>query len=438
MNTFRHINQRPFTSGLLVSAVLLAYLSNLSAEKPEDAARDLIGKPVVGSLIQEALTNNPSILAADKRYAGAKQSIVSAASLPNPKIQLTHFVESVQTRTGPQEQAIMLQQPLPWLGKLARKRDVARAHAEMLWHSYASQQLDLVDELAEQMLHLRFLDKAIAMNDENLVLLRRLESVVENRVKSGSDLSDLLRLQLEIERFDDRKQELETERLAASYELERSLGRPEPLGIPVLDWTAPASLQSNADLWLTTIRGQSPRLAMLRSLEASSEARQRLAELARQPDFTVGLNYIRTDDALNPTLTGSGKDPWAMMVGVSLPIWGKANNAVSLQASLEKEAVSAQIQDQKLLLLSKGRSWIAKLEDAQARIQRYETKLLPLARQAQEITEASYQSGKASILDLIESDRSLLALQTEYWRAAADAWLARWKLATLSGGLWLN
>jgi outer membrane protein TolC len=126
------------------------------------------------------------------------------------------------------------------------------------------------------------------------------------------------------------------------------------------------------------------------------------------------------------------------MVGVSLPIWGKANNAIGIAAALEKDAVSAQILNQERGLIGNGMSWIAKLEDSQKRIQRFETKLIPLVRQVQEITESSYQSGNASALDLIDSDRALLQQETEYWRAAADAWIARWKLATLSGGLWLN
>ena len=126
------------------------------------------------------------------------------------------------------------------------------------------------------------------------------------------------------------------------------------------------------------------------------------------------------------------------LVGVSLPIWSKAKNALSLQASLETDALAARIADLELELAAEGKAWVAKLSDAQTRIQRYDSNLLPLARQAQEIAESSYQSGKASILDLIDSDRALLKLETEYWRAASQAWLARWKLATLSGGLWLD
>ncbi|MDQ8202054.1 TolC family protein [Pelagicoccus sp. SDUM812003] len=401
-------------------------------------AQSLSSDHLLGSYILEALENNPSLQAAESRYEAARASIDSARALPDPKLQITHFVESIQTRTGPQRQAISLQQPIPWLGKLDRMRDMAQAESESLWHAYAQQQFTLVDDVAEQGLEIAYLDQTIEITRQNVALLRRLESVVENKVKSGGELSDLLKLQVEIQRFQDLAAKQETQRFAAEVQLASLLGRndgPAVLNAPLRE---PDPISADLELWLSTIKERSPQLAMLRSLESGKSARERLAQYASKPDFSVGVNYIRTGDALNPATPGSGKDPWAVMVGVSLPIWGKANNAISLRASLEKEAIQAEIRSLELQLESDGRAWIARLEDAQDRIQRYQTQLLPLARQAQEITEAGYQSGKASILDLIDSDRALLSLETEYWRVVADCWLARWKLATLSGGLWLD
>lgn len=438
----KSIRIRPISGALhpfkLGYAVIAFGMANMQASEglPEHAL-DLGTRDIVGSFVADALRDNPGLEAADKRYHAAKEGIVSAGVLPNPKFQLTHFVESIQTRTGPQEQALMLQQPVPWLGKLSSKREMARNKSEALWHAYSVQQFKLVDQVAKQVLAVAFLDKAIVITRENVELLEGLEKVVEDKVKAGGELSDLLRLQVETERFRDMLAKQETQRVAALSQLASLMGR-DVVDLPSLIWEAPATLQSDSSAWIDSVTKRSPQIAMLRSLEDSQEARERLARFASKPDFTVGLNYIRTDDALNPNSAGSGDDPWALMVGVSLPVWGKANNAIALQATLEKESVRAQIEDLELRLRGDARAWVAKLDDAQERIQRYEDTLLPLARQAQEIVETGYRSGKESILDLIESDRALLKLETEYWRSAADAWVARWKLATLAGGLWLD
>ncbi len=404
----------------------------------DEPATSLISKDIAGSFVSEALQQNPGLVAQEKRYQAARQSIAIAGTLPNPKFQLTHFVESIQTRTGPQEQALMLQQPIPWFGKLDSKRDAARAHSEALWYAYSIQQFMLVDQVSKQVFETAYLDKAIRITEENIQLLRQLEPVVEDRVRAGSDLNDLRRLQVEIERFEDTVARLEAMRTGAMAKLDGALGRSTSSATFNIDWDAPTFTETEFTQWLSAIRNRSPRLAMLRALESSQDARERLAGLANRPDLSVGVNYIRTGSSSNPMTPGSGNDPWALMVGVSLPIWGEANKAVSLQASLEKDAIAAQIKDQELQLLAEGRVLIAQLEDAQARIVRYQEKLLPLARQAKDITESAYRTGNASILDVIDSDRALLKLETEYWRAAADAWIARWRLSTLSGGLWLN
>ncbi len=441
MNTARTRLHRAILSSLQTAAALLAFGAALPANAQDSLpqqAESLATGDILGPFITEALLNNPALAAQDARFQAAKQTIVSAGALPNPRVQLTHFVESIQTRTGPQEQALSLQQPLPAFGTLNRKRDIARAQSRALWQAYAVQQFKLIDQISANALEIAFLEKAIGISKQNIELLERLESIAEDKVKSGGDLSDLLRIQVEIERTRDSLAKQQTQYLSLSAALDSARGRTPSGQATSIHWDAPAPLSSDPTQWLDAISQRSPQLAMLRSIEASQQSRERLAQLAKRPEFTLGLNYIRTGESPNPSTPDNGKDPWALMVGVSLPIWSKANNALSLQAALETEAINAEIRSLELTLLAEARSWIAKLEDSQSRIARYEQKLLPLARQSREISESSYQAGKASILELIDSDRSLLTLETEYWRAAADTWLARWKLTTLSGGLWLD
>lgn len=431
------------STSILTLATLLSLLqSQLTvAQDPQDPdhiIEKLSSVDIAGPYITEALRNNPSLSTAEQRYEAARASIPATAGLPNPTVQLTHFVESIQTRTGPQRQALMLQQPLPWLGKLDRKRTAARARSQSLWHAYLSQQFKVVDEVSEQVLELAYLDKAIAASEKNLTLFQRLENVVENRVRGGGELADLLRVQVEIEKVHDTIDRLKAKRTIANALLDTSLGR-EPIDTSrTIAWTAPEPVKSDDELWYKALVQHSPNLAMLRSLTESEAARNELSQLANRPDFSIGLNYIRTGDALNQDTPDSGRDPWAIMVGVSLPIWGKSNNAVQQQAALELEALETQIEEERLNLLGKAATQITLLRDAEKRIQRYDTNLLPLARQTREITQKSYESGKSPLLDLIESERVLFELETLYWRAAADAWQARWKLATLSGGLWLE
>lgn len=438
MNSLSKRASRPTRLFIILPVAVGIYTGSFGASGEEtmpQQANLLASRDIAGPFIAEALQYNPGMEAFEKRYQVARQTITTAGTLPNPNLQLTQFVKSINT--GSQQKELMLQQPLPWFGKLDRKRDAARAQSEALWYAYSIQQFKLVDQVTRQVFDIAFLDKSIAITRENSRLLRQLETIVEDRVRSGADLNDLLRLQVEIERFDDLAARQEAQRIGAASILGGLLGR-NSSGPLRIDWSATLPVTNDLSQWLAAIPERSPQIAMLRALESSQEARERLARLENRPDLSVGVNYMRSGTERDSSSSGRGRDQWALMVGFSLPIWEKANKAVVLQASLEKDAISAEIKDQELQLLAEGRALIATLEDAQNRIRRYETKLLPLARQAKDITESAYRSGRASILDLIDSDRALLDLETEFWRAAADAWIARWKLATLSGGLWLN
>ena len=75
---------------------------------------------------------------------------------------------------------------------------------------------------------------------------------------------------------------------------------------------------------------------------------------------------------------------------------------------------------------------MALLKDANRRIKLYGEELLGLAEQAVENTRNSYENGRTGILEVIDSERSLLDLQMLYWRAASDAWQQRIVIQTLA------
>lgn len=433
---------KSMTLPLIAVLVWLPYQS-LSAEletpKPVEI-KELYQSTMIGELLQEAMAYSPKLREADKQYQAAERAIQAAGVLPNPKVQLSHFVESIQTRTGPQKQAILLSQPVPWFGKLSREREIATTQAKSLWHAYMKQQFKLADKVAQRGINIAFLNKSIEISEKNLKLLKGLEPIISEKVEAGGNLRDLLQLQVEVKRIEVDISRKTAQRDSELAVLSGDLGRvPERHYSPLnLTLSRPKGVTENKQLWLKAIQQQSPDIAVLKELESSFDARARLAKLANRPDFTVGVNYIRTGDAIDSSMPDSGTDPWAIMVGVSLPIWQGKNSALAAQARLKQDAITESIQALQIELRAKGKSHILLLEDAENRLDIYQQQLLPLAQQSYEITTASYQSGKASILDLIESERTILQLELEYWAAASTAWKARWTLTSLSGGLWLN
>ena len=81
--------------------------------------------PLLEILFKLAWNRNPDIKAARLRWRAAIERIPQVASYPDPVITYTYYSKEVETRVGPQKQAITAQQKIPFPGKLSLKGNIA-------------------------------------------------------------------------------------------------------------------------------------------------------------------------------------------------------------------------------------------------------------------------------------------------------------------------
>jgi len=184
---------------------------------------------------------------------------------------------------------------------------------------------------------------------------------------------------------------------------------------------------------LASVEANNPELLMLERKINSSQARSELARLEKRPNFTVGLNYIQVDvPTVNPGTPDAGKNPWALTLSINLPIWNGRTSAAKREAQANQRAAESELSNRRRQLSGSVYDSAAVLRDAQRRVGLYHNELLPLARQALEITRSSYEGGRATLLEMIDSERSLLDLELQLWRAQTDAAQQRVVLQTLA------
>jgi outer membrane protein TolC len=270
--------------------------------------------------LSRAQTANPQLQAFDQRYRAAVQRVSQVSALPDPVFQVTSFVESVQTRTGPQENIFMLSQKIPWFGKLGRREDAASAEGEALWYAYQSQQLSLARRVSIAFFEYGYIKEAIRLTGENLDLLRNLEPIVQAKVEGGADLNALLRLKVEIGRVDDRLQSLRQRRIVQSADIAKLLALPDSEVLPWPHWEPPDVVSLNGLSLAKAIEASNPDLEMLRRKVSSATARREIAKLESYPDFSLGVNYIQIGEP-GTAVSDAGKDAWGVTVAVNIPIW---------------------------------------------------------------------------------------------------------------------
>ena len=384
--------------------------------------------------LQLALQQNPSIDAIHAQHRSMEARIDSAAALPDPQIKFTYFGESVETRTGPQQAIYSLQQTIPWLAKLSTQKNIARIDAEIIRHVAESTEQSLIHNVSVHYAEACYQQKALQLSEQSLGWIERAQEIAEQNVRNGSSLNDLLQFEVELERALDRRdqyqQRLSTERskLAALLGVEASkLGPLETLPRPSTETLNEAELKRR-------LRYKNPELiAMQRATHSGIEFTQ-LNKLKRYPDFTFGVNYIQVGDG-NSNFSDAGADPWNVSVAMSLPIWQTKNSARIRSALASERASAANYQHRLLELTSALNNAMIRRTDNIQRMQRYETRLIPLAEQALENTQIAYENSQVDVLAVIESERTLLDLQISHWRALADTTQANAEIQALTYNL---
>ncbi len=404
---------------------------------PAGASSALPDKPSLDDYLTHAAARNPQMRAAFARFRAAVERIPQVTSLPDPKLSYTYYVREVETRVGPQRQAVSMSQTFPWLGKLRLAGDAAAANARATWQRFQQVRLSTFHEVRSAYYEYHYLARSLEITRENLKLLKSVEKILLTRYKSDSaKRTDLIRLQVEIGRLDDRLTSLGDRRSAASARLAAAVHLPDrdrPLPWPT-DELELREDDPNDQQLVNALRKRSPALAALDEQVDAADARVQLARKGYYPDVSLGLTWIDTASSDRPGRpSDDGKDAWLAAVSVNLPIWWDRIRAGIAEARHQRLAASLDKSSRTQTLIAELREASFRYRDAGRKIRLYQRILLPKAREAVEVTQTAYQGNTAGFTDLIDAQRVLLEFQLSLARARTDRAMGLSKLTSLVG-----
>jgi len=367
----------------------------------------------------EALQNNSELEAAFYEWQGALFEMQASDTLPDPKISYGYFIQSVETRVGPQNNRLNLSQMFPWIGKLTNRKKLAFKKAQMAEQKWYVLTHALIRKLKDAFYDQYFLEKSIQLTEENIALVDILEGVAQRQVKVGASSADAIQAQIEINKLHDNVDSLQKKEQSLIAKIIALMNAPVQTRVKV-----PAELFEQ----VTTVpemyseeglKENNPTLIFLSLQREKEKANYRLVHQDRYPDITVGIDWIDTGRAIMPT-PDNGKDALIASVSLNLPIWS------STYRSRENAAKSHIVSANDLLIqktqeiFADYRDVLFKYQDAERRAVLYKETLLPQAEQALEILIEAYKTGKVEFDRVLESQRILLHFQLEYERAIVD------------------
>jgi len=431
---------RGLTASLIVSALVLSgcwgapsgpsastrarhLRARPAADAPQpDAPPDLPAEPALSDYLARAALSNPGLAAAFNRWKAALEQVPQARSLPDPTFTYAYYIREVETRVGPQRNSLQIAQTFPWFGKLALRGGAAWQAAEAERQNYEARKLAVFREVKDAYYEYYYLGRAVAVATENVRLLRHLENVVRAKYRAGgAGHPDLIRLQVELGKLEDRLRSLKAMRSPVLAALAAATNLPADRELPWPARIEPASLQADDAALAAWAIENNPKL---RARNAEIARRKKQIALARKeyfPDVTFGLTWIDTDDRVGtPRPSDSGEDPLIAMVTVNLPIWWDKISAGVREAKFRHIAAVTQRADEANRLVAAVKGAAYHCRDAQAKLDLYRRVLIPKAEESLKVTEAAFRSGKADFGDLIDAQRVRLEFQLTRERALAD------------------
>ncbi len=386
------------------------------------------------ALIVTAESTSPALRASFDRWKAALERVPQATALPDPRVSYAYFIEPVETRVGPQRQRFGISQTIPLFGKLGLRGAVAVNAANAAGADFEAARLALRFRLTKLWNDYYYLSREIAITDENVRLLQRLESVALSQYAAGgASHGAVIRAQVELGRLEDRLLTVRDRRGPIVAALNAELGRSPDAVIPSPVAIDTTSISLSADALRAALLERNPELTARTYREEEAAAGARLAGKSALPDLTLGAEYIDTDEARFPDVADSGKDAAVAQASINLPLWFGRTRAEKAQADARLSAARHDVEQLRNRLLSDLEQALFDYRDSERRVNLYALTLLPKARQSLAVAEDSFTTGKMDFLDLVDAQRTLLEFQLAHERALVDRSNARARLDQMTG-----
>lgn len=302
----------------------------------------------------------------------------------------------------------MVMQELPGPGKRGLRGKIAEKEIALLEKEYAGRELDLILELKQLYYQLYFLERSIAINEENQELLSQMGKIAEARYSTGQTAQqDVIKAQVELAKLVNEAILLDQEKKIAlakvntllAREMDESVLLPKllELHLPAIDW----------DIAVGQMLEKSPELRSSQLAAEQAETEMKLARKEFLPDFQLRseARHFKGEGGIREIDT---------FLGMNLPFWFWTDRRAVLQEK-KREWQASQVfyqSSRNQALFQLQQAWV-QVEAKQRIAELFETTLVPQAQQVMESARAGYQTNKIDFLSWIDAQRFLREISLE-------------------------
>jgi outer membrane protein, heavy metal efflux system len=406
------------------------------AQQPESVDRQAMqhataGATSLASLIEEATSKNPQILAANHGYKAALNGPKYAAALPDTQFMVQQLsVGSPRPFAGYTNSdfayiGIGASQEFPYPGKRKLRAEVGGREADSIRAQADSISRQVVERVKTVYFRLAYVQQSILLLQHHDQVLAEMQQIAESRYRVGQgNQQEVLKAQLQHTRI---LQEIAMGRrdegqLQAQLKqlLNRVQDSPDIIAQPLAERPLPyASSQL-----LRLAQEQNPEIHSQQAMLRQAESRVALAQKEFLPDFNVQYMYQNTDRKF--------RDYYMLTLGVSLPNRGR-RRAELAEAREKQERAGQELRAETQRQLSEIQQQFVLAQTSTEQLKIYKEGLIPQATATFRSALAAYQSNRQDFQTLLASFLDALDLDLQYQRELADHESALARIEALTG-----
>lgn len=376
---------------------------------------------ILDEAVELAKARNPEIVAAKKRWEEEKAKITAVRTWPDPQLGVEFW--------GRNETWYDFSQEIPFPGKLSLKAEAQAHEARRQMELYQAKGQEILQKVKAAYYSYFLARRQKELFEESVELSKHFSIVAENKYSvNQASQSDVLKAQVEYSKalntLATLGQDVEVAQAELNALLNQSpdalLGKPVEPPLPSLDFTYPVLEKMALE--------HRPELRSARHHVNHMQSELSVARADFLPDTMV--QYSRR------TFSGgdSPPDDNIIMVKFNVPLWFWRQGSEVKAARLAKEGAEAELQSTETMTRADLKSLLVKAQTARRSVELYNTSVIPQAEASLRAASAGYEAGTAGFLDLLDSQRSWLEFQVEYFQSLAEYWSYLAALERLVGG----
>ena len=380
-------------------------------------------KPVmnVEQLIEEAVQNNPEILAQKKRWELFKEKIPQASAFEDPMFGFgiislpTNFSFKDEDMTMKE---FSLSQKFPFYGKRRLMGEMAGKEAEAVFNEIQEKVNRIIKDVKTAYYELSHVYRTTEVTQRNKKILEDFAKIAETRYAVGEGIQqDVLKAHVEVSKMVDELIMLGQRRKALEAKLIALLNRPpdSPMGEPeeFLYRTLSFTIE---DLQKTALETNPTLKGMKKMIEAKEKAYD-LAKREYYPDLTARFAYGQRDNG--PDM--NRRDMLTGEVMINIPIFYKSKQErKAAEAKADIQATEAQYRAMKNEIQFMIADMASMIQRVERQVELYKTGIIPQASLQIGSAMSAYRVNKADFMTLLDSQMTFYKYELEYHLALTE------------------